>query len=505
MSSHAHATKPDPFAPARDALSAQLARIEADPRDADAWTAAAEAMLQLGQRDDAIHALRQAAAIRPDPRVCVRLGSLLASKGVRDEPEAWYRRAVRCGPDYVEGWLMLGYRRLAQADTAQAGECFAQALTLDPSNAEAAAGAAQVLDRKGHRKDAWRVLQEAISKGRISPRLALAAASVGAHTGHEEEALVVVRQALRKAEGTDLALLHHAKGDLCDRVGRHDRAWRAWTAGNAARQLSFDTDAHAHAIDAIIHATAQLPEPSGPVDERPVFVVGMPRSGTTLVERILAAHPSVHGAGELEALRDTSFALARQTGGRTWLDAVPDLDVWSQVVGRTYLKALDRHAPADALRVVDKMPNNALHLGLAAASLPGARFVWCVRDDDDTALSCFSKPLPAGLPWATSVSGIRAWQQGLHRLHAHWQKVVQQPILTVRYEDLVRDPEAGSRALMQFVGLPWDPAVLDFHRHTSSVKTSSWDQVREPMHTGRIDRSAPYRQFLSGEVTTLQR
>jgi len=494
--STSHATATDPFQPAQEALARELRRLEDDPRDAMAWSDAAQAMLALGQRDDAIHALRQAASLRSDPRLFVQLGSLLSAQGTRDEPEAWFRRAVKADPTYLEGWLLLGYVRLADADTDEAGTCFATALELDPHNGDAAAGGAEVLDRRGRSGDAWRLVQEAVSRRWSSARLGMAAATVGSHTGHEEEALVIVRQSLRRARPQEALLLRHAQGDLNDRLGRHQAAWTSWEKANAARELTFDPERHLAGIDAVIAATQTLPEPTGPADERPVFVVGMPRSGTTLVERMLASHPAIHGVGELETLRDVSVALARQCGGKSWLHAAGELDLWSPVVGRTYLSALDRLRPGDAARIVDKMPNNALHLGLAATALPHARFVWCVRDDDDVALSCFSKALSGGLPWAASMAGIRAWQEGLRRLHAHWSQVMRQPILTLRYEDLVSDPEAQTKRLLEHVGLPWDPAVLQFHEHAEGVKTSSWDQVRQPLHRRAVNRAAPYRPFM---------
>jgi len=482
-------------------LAQQLAALEADPDDPRAWIRAADAMFALDQPDDALHALRQAAALRPDADLFVRIGSALAHRGVRDEPEAWYRKAVALDPGHREALLRLGHERLQQADADEAGDCFVRILQVHPHDTEAAAGAALVLDRRGDTKDAWRLIQQVVSTSPHNPRVALATATIGPHVGCAQEALVEVRRTLRRIdEPADRVALLFAAGDLYDRLGDHEQAFASWRAANASRGLAFDADAHDRTIDAMIRATQTLPTPTGPDDERPVFVVGMPRSGTTLVERILDGHPRVTGVGELEALRDLAVSVARRARVPTWLHAVSRLERWAPAVGGAYLSGLDRLAPG-ADRVVDKMPNNALHLGLAAVALPRARVIWCLRDDDDVALSCFSKPMATGLPWAGSIDGIRSWQAGLQRLRGHWQHHLGQRMITVRYEDLVTEPEAQARRLLDHLGVTWDEAVLSPHQRAATVATHSWDQVREPIHRGRIGRAAPYRALMEAAAT----
>lgn len=481
---------------ARRALATALAALEGDPTDPAIWRRAAEAMVVLGAIDDAVHALRQAAALAPHVPTYLRLGGLLDRQGARGEPEAWYRRALELSPDHVDAHVLAGRARLSAADLDAAAGHFAKALAQSPRHVDAAAGAAEVLDRRGDSASAWSLLCEVVATAPVTAPLAMAAATVGRHVGHAADALDIVDAAIPTVHGHDRAVLLHARGDLLDRLGRHAEAWQAWSTGNAARGLRFDAPAHRQAIATVCEVTRHLPAPTGPADERPVFVVGMPRSGTTLVERILAAHPQAHGVGELEALRDLAVAVAQKVGASTWLSAMPVLDRLAPAVGQTYLNALERHAPGDALRIVDKMPNNALHLGLAAVALPRAHFVWCVRDDDDNALGIFGKALSAGLPWAASLEGIRAWQQGLDTLRTHWSEAIDRPIHVVRYEDLVRDPEGTCRALLAHVGLPWDPAVLRFHEHAAGVATASWDQVNRPLSGDRIGRAAPYRAFL---------
>lgn len=483
--------------PLQVVLTAQLGRLENDPNDIDAWKKAAATMAEMGHVTDAVEAQRRAVALLPaDANVAVDLGRLLSLQGARDEPEKWYRHALKLDPFHLDARIRLGSARLHAADLDEAGDCFAEVLRLDPSDQSGIAGVALVLDRKGNSAEAWRLLQGTKHAGRPCTRLAMAFATVGKHVGHADIAVDVVRKAVRRAPQADRPLLLHAQGDLQDALGNHTWAWRSWTQANEARRLRFDATRHSQAIDSLIEVSSQLPAPNGPHDERPVFVVGMPRTGTTLLESMLDAHPDVAGVGELETVRDLAVAIPRWAGrGQSYLELIDDIATWTPRVGKAYLDHIDRLAPG-AQRVVDKMPNNALHLGLIGMALPKARIIWCERDSDDVALSCFQQSFGAGLPWATSLQGIRAWQRGLERLRVHWESVLDQPILRLRYEDMVSEPEVQARRVAEYLDIEFVPEMLDFHTRRRNVKTASWDQVDKALHRGRVGRSAPYLPWL---------
>jgi len=496
MNAHPHTAPASAPTPLQHLLAEHLARIERDPNDSLAWRNAARTMAEMGQIGDAVAAQEQALGLCPAlADAWVELGIYKTRQGVKEEPESCFRQALRLNPDHLDARTRLGHRLLRSADLDGAGRAFAQVLTKAPDHASAVAGAALVLDRRGQIDSAWDLLTKATCTP--TTELAAATATVARHVGQPQGALPIVKRCRRDAPRGDRALLLHAEGDLYDAAGDHERAWRAWSLANRDRALAFDVEAHQRSIQGIVARTSTLPDATGPRSDRPVFVVGMPRSGTTLVESILAAHPSVHGAGELEAIRELAVALPRHVGrGRTYFDVLDALPAWAPAVGKAYLDHLKTIAPPSALRVVDKMPNNALHIALIASCLPGAHIVWCVRDDDDVALSCFRQALGAGLPWATSLAGIRAWQQGLHDLHAHWTTLAPRQIHTLRYEDLVADPEGEVRRLTAHIGLPYDGRLLDFHRSGRAVATASWDQVREPIHGRNVGSSSPYRDFL---------
>lgn len=478
-------------------LAEQLSRLESDPTDLQAWRTSVQAMASLGKLDDAIAAQRQVLRIGgDDAEEWHELGRLQIVHDRRPEViVATLEKAIALAPMRAAARIRLGNYLLHQARLDEAGRQFATVLKHHPESIGARAGAASLLDRKGDLDSAWALLVGA--RGPFSTSFALAAATVGRHAGRSKEALAIVRKVRKRATGHDLSMLLHHEGDLLDDLGRHEEAWRAWTRGNRERRIPFDVRAMQAQLDAVIALTDELPAPTGPRDPRPVFVVGMPRSGTTLLETMLDSLPGVAGIGESFGITDLGVRLQQEAGdGRSYFRHLDRLGEAADRLGRTYLDLLDREAPT-AVRVVDKMPDNTVHLGLIHACLPGARVVWMERDPDDVALSCFQKTLSPGLSWAASLEGIRWKQRSLVRLKEHWMARIHNPVLTVRYEDLVQDPEGQARRLMAFLDLPYDAAMLDFHQRRRHVATASFDQVVEPIHTRAVKRSAPYRRFLS--------
>jgi len=233
---------------------------------------------------------------------------------------------------------------------------------------------------------------------------------------------------------------------------------------------------------------AHFTRPAGAVDgAAAVFIVGMPRSGTSLVEQILSCHRAVFGAGERAEIGLAAERIARETGV-AYPAAVETLDPATLARhGEAYLDGLRRLAP-EARRITDKMPANFLHLGLIARILPGARVIHCRRDPRDVCLSCFAHDFFQGNEFSNDLADLARYWRAHHRLMAHWRRVLPLDMLEVRYEALVADQEGESRRLIDFCGLDWDPACLDFHKARRVVRTSSSVQVRRPIFTGSIGR-----------------
>jgi len=239
---------------------------------------------------------------------------------------------------------------------------------------------------------------------------------------------------------------------------------------------------------------ASLPRATGP-STRPIFVLGFPRSGTSLVEQILAAHPEVFAAGELQELRRIWRELVKTRGrGRVaGLAQLTQVDV--NAAADRYLaalEALDSKSP----RVTDKMPHNFEQLGLINLLFPHARVIHCIRSPLDTCLSCYATQFGLAHTYAADLTTLgRAYAQ-YHRLMAHWRAVLDVPMLDVRYEDLVADLDTHARRIVEFAGLPWDAACLRFYDTERAVTTASVAQVRTPIYTTSVGRWKTYAQSL---------
>ena len=293
--------------------------------------------------------------------------------------------------------------------------------------------------------------------------------------------------------------------------GVTSRAFAHWTAGHnlLARFQRFSRDAHRAFVDASIEAFCAARLTDGPRasnrDPAPVFVVGMPRSGTTLVEQILAAHRDVHGAGERTALGHAFAALGSPEADASSARRIAALDSERlDEAAQRYLMELHELAP-DARRVVDKMPGNFLYLGLVGLMLPGARIIHCVRDPRDVGLSIFTFRFHGAHGYAHDLGDL-GWYIGQHdRLMEHWKAAPPNPILTVRLNDWVADFDATLGRVLQHLELPADANCARFYEFESRVRTVSRAQVRQPVNACGLGRWVTYASELAPLIAELER
>jgi hypothetical protein len=284
---------------------------------------------------------------------------------------------------------------------------------------------------------------------------------------------------------------------VLEKLGRPDEAFAAWVEANRLKPADFDPAAFARRVEAIVEAFPAACQASSPQDRegsvgpRPLFIVGMPRSGTTLVEQMLACHPRVVAGGErliLEAMAD-----------RLWRGAArvrPADDGERQALRQQWLARVGPVAP-DVGFYTDKFPANFLHLGLARELLPELAVVWCRRDPADTALSIFATDFNRRIvPWATRLEDVAAVWRAHERLMRHWRDALNLPVTEIRYEELVADPERELRRLLGALGLPWEAACLRFHESERLANTASFDQVRQPLYASSVGRARRFSRQL---------
>lgn len=471
-------------------------------RDPGAWADRLEvvsALRALGRAQDARQAALDAARLHSDVgAVHLALGHVEAARGAAELAERAFARATAADPSLVEAWLRLGTTRFRRGDIAGAEAPLREAHARDPGSAVARIALASVCLRTRAAPEAVALLRPLLG-GAPEPELASTWARACMAVGRPADALPAL-SAARVAHPRH-ALPHFAAGEVLDRLGRHAEAFAAYDAGNGAMGRGWDAAAHAERVDrvlaahdrATLAAAARARTPSPDV----VLIVGMPRSGTSLLEQALACHPAIGGGGELDLLRRLSLRLSAGLGQRgRWFDR-PSLvraEVYEQLAQAFRAELAHRAGPA-ALRI-DKTPDNALHLGFAHLVLPGVRVLHVVRDPVDSGWSCFRQAFGDGLAWSRDLASIAAYRATLDRAMAHWRTALPEPPHVVRYADLVARPEPTLRAALGFLGQPWDPAVLRPHESRRLVTTASHGEVQEALHARSVGRAAPYGAWL---------
>ncbi len=494
---------------APDAAEIEFARArQARPDDGVLAAKHAETLLSLGRLDAAVSAFRVAIAeIDNDPALFAALASTLQRLGRADEAVDAYATALQLKPDYVPVMANMASALRDRGDIEAALALCRRALEMAPEQDDVRAVLASVCQRRGDVDAARAALQPALDRG--SGSALVAAVSVGIadrldDAGAIDRALRLGERCLAGDGQSEAARqqLHFALAGLYDRADKVGRAFDHYVAGNALTAARFNPAAHREAVTALLTAYADfahLPKAAN-AWPKPVYVVGMPRSGTSLVEQILASHPAVFGAGELPDILDLSrelpLAYPHEVGGLT--PAQLD-DIAARQVGR--LTAL----AGAAERVVDKQPANALRLGLIAQVFPAARVIYCRRDPLDTCWSCFTQNFGERLPYSTGFDALAAYYAGLERVMSHWCDGLGPAILTVAYEDLVEDLETVSRRMIDFLGLDWDPACLRYYENRRFVRTASYDQVRRPIYRGSVGRWRRYAGYLAPLAAALDR
>ena len=421
-----------------------------------------------------------------DPEGWIGLSIGLSLLGEATAAEQGLRRALELAPGHPEASARLGLL-LVERGRLEAAEPL---LTAAPAHPEAQVGLATALLRRGRLAEAEAILAPMLAHGAPTPAVVEAWATLCRKQGRPQDALPIIDIMLKGIAEDDVharVLLLHARAEIWDARGAADRAFADWSAANRLRGGVFDPAAHAAHVDHLLSTygtLSGLPQaPPSASEELVTLIVGMPRSGTSLLEQMLDRHPAITGGGELKALHRVGAGLAAP-----W-QAAPSVLAAAGEQYRTALRQLD----PGARRVIDKMPHNFLNLGLLWQIVPGARVIHCVREPLDVCFSCFRQRFSEGMAYTTSLPWLAAFYAEYERLMAHWQAVLPPGMLyTVSYAELVQQPEATLRGVLSFLDLPWHAGCLRPESSRRVVATASRDEVSRPVYTSSVGRAGPY-------------
>lgn len=514
--------------------------LSINPDHPEAHNNLGNALQSLHRAGEAIKHYRQALALRPnDAGSHINLGSALAALNHHEQAIEHCEKALELAPGIAEAHIDLANSLGAVHRLHDALVHYQKVIAIDPTNVEAYARSAFLLFQLGRVQESIAQCEKAL---KIKPDHADSLANLGfalRALGRVDEAVHEFEKAIaiapkngglyyalassKRISASDPHLapmqelagkmgslsvgsqieLHFALGKAFSDIGDHDRSFQHLLQGNALKRRQFvDYDEtkvllHFDRIRATFTPELLSDKKSGG-DPSPlvIFIIGMPRSGTSLVEQILASHPKVFGAGERWEFPELTQGISGPEGTE-FPEAVASMSGEQlHALGTGYLRSIQPLAP-EAERIVDKMPSNYFHAGLIHLALPNARIIHTRRDPRDTAMSCFATLFAMGVPYAYDLAELGRYIRAYEKLMEHWRDVLPQgAMIEVRYEELVGNLKTEAKRLIEYCGLEWDDACLSFHATKRPVRTASVIQVRQPIYGSSVGRWQPYQKQL---------
>ena len=461
------------FAPAADILTKGLQNL---PEDSRLQRALADTSISVGRYDQAIdlyQKLLMGNELANDPTVRYGLASALRMAGRYDEAIEEYENAVKLQPGYPE----------------------------------AISGIAEILESQGKRDQALALIDpELHGQNKVNPDLVMVFARIAEQCDRIEDAIPIVRDAMRNpsTDRAKRAMLFFTLGSLYEKNLQYDEAFNAYDQANRLFPKRFHKESYIKGIDRLIEvfskdSSANLPRADEQTDSpRPVYILGMMRSGTSLIEQMLSCHPAIGAGGELNCIPNRAGELTKEFSP----DAPYPLALNRITRARMNELAIsiinEMHAiDPEAKMITDKLPNNYLHIGFISLLFPGAKIIHCRRHPVDTCFSCFATQLSPVHSFANNLDHLAIAYKQYQRLMDHWKNTLNMNILEVHYEKVIADPESEIRRILDFLKLPWDASCLQFHKSGRITKTASQDQVRKPIYTTSRNRYKRFEKHLT--------
>jgi Sulfotransferase family/Tetratricopeptide repeat len=479
------------------------------PQHADANNILGAVLISRGKPGDAVKFLQ--VAVRRDPLNAMylnNLGCAYLDVGLIELAQAPLTRALEINPKLTKSLWLLGefYRVAGKPELAL--PYHEKACGNEPQNADFQWALGKTFDMLGRKEEARAIFESLRQHPKIG---SFAVHRLAVNDKHDVSSplLTEIQERIGRSPSAGRALnaLHNSAAKIYEQNGYYPKAFLHFKAANEADKVPFDLERYRRWVDDITETftpeTFARREAMGTASDAPVFVIGMPRSGTTLVEQIIARHPQAAGAGELDRIWKIGKGLRYYDAASKFLSAIDARhEIEVTTLGQKYIELLKFLAP-DASRIADKMPHNFELLGLIALLLRGARVVHLRRDPIDTCLSCYQTRLNEVHGYSRDLRTLGLYYREYSRLMAHWREVLPLKFLDLDYESLTQDFESEARRLIDFLGLPWDPACLSFHEATAAVRTFSRNQVRKPIYRTSVGRWRRYETELQPLIAAL--
>ena len=500
------------------AVSAYREAIRLRPEFLEAKSNLGAVLTSLRRFEEARSLFEEALRLSPgQPQVLCNLGDLYLMQDKPQEAMRFARAAANAAPGNIDAHYLMGRISRQQGEYDQALQHFRTALDLQPDNQHIIGSMSEVYEIRGHFDEARALIVPLIEKHTTTPMILITYSALSRHYGTEREAVGLLEDTINNPslEAAHKIRIHSELGKQYNRLKEYAKAFSHYQEANLLeRQLNVtrpeDTTPGYPKVDTIRswhgrydrHFWQALPR-SGNTSDRPIFIIGMPRSGTTLAEQILSSHPAVYGAGELADIAKLAAQAGDMGTSQNRFDNFAKLDSNSLLTAASsYLSTLDTKSEV-AQRVVDKMPTNFWHMGFISLLFPRARVIHMQRDPRDTCLSMYFQRFGALVTYMTDLRELAHYYHSYSSIMQYWYTVLDMPVLHVHYEQLVTDQENQIPRMIEFCGLEWDDSCLGFHKTRRDVNTPSYDQVRQPMYEESIGRWKHYEAELRPLIEAL--
>jgi tetratricopeptide (TPR) repeat protein len=415
------------------------------------------------------------------------------------------QQAILLNPTHARAFAAYAQVFFVEGKIEEAKQNLARAIELAPQADDLVISLGMFHEADRETDKAVEILRRYLKSGNESTQLGMLYSQVAAATHSEAGAVNYISRVLNNRQPRptrEQATLHFCAASLLDKLGRYDEAFERATIAHRLCGSTYDSRRAEQVMGELMQFfdrpnLRRLPYAMHE-SELPVFIVGMPRSGTSLLEQILSSHPSIHGAGELSWLFRCYESLVRRCPPNTLtlsaaFDHLSRADM--EAVAEEYLQPLAALNPS-AKRIINKQPANYLHLGLVKLLFPFSKVIYCHRAAEDTCLSCYMTDFASGHDFTHSLPALGHYYRQQELMMAHWKSVLNLSMLDVRYEEVVDDLEGQTRRILEFLELPWDEKCLRFHENKRFIATASNRQARHPIFRSSVGRSKHYDRHL---------